>query len=159
MWDSSSWHRMSLCIRDDQNPGKDLEGYGAMGDVELAQTKHSACQASMLLLIYWGAFTHPHFAQAASGPPGLAQFSLPFGAWFGSWNLWGHLHSPGSPRGAGKAEPGSLPPCSTDTSGSRCLGVSSAPRLPPASPRHRWDVHPQLFSAGFTSGTELFGLK
>lgn len=51
MQDSSSWHWMNLCIRDDQNPGKDLAGYGAMGDMELAQPKHSASQASMLLLI------------------------------------------------------------------------------------------------------------
>lgn len=49
---------MSLCIRGAQNPGKDLAGYGAVGDVELAQPKHSASQASMLLLIYQGAFAH-----------------------------------------------------------------------------------------------------
>ena len=65
--DSSSWHRVNPCIRDAQNPEEDLAGFGAVGDMELAQPKHSASQASMQLLIYQGAFAHPYFAQAATG--------------------------------------------------------------------------------------------
>lgn len=139
MQDSSCWHQMSLYIRGSQNPGKDLAGYGAVGDVELAQPKHSASQASMLILIYQGAFAHLTLHKQPVAPTSIrAVISLCARRDLSCTSLLGlDFCSARSPRGMGKSEPGSLPPCSKDTSVSHCL-----PSALPVCLWHCWDVHP-----------------
>lgn len=120
---SSSWHQVSLCIRDAQNPGEALQVMElwvmwSWPNPSTRHPKHPHC-----FLIYWGAFAHPYFAQAVC----WSVVSLHSRLWFVMDSLLGLDSAPAGsgsismvPGAWGELGEQSLTPCV-----SPCLAVSA----------------------------------
>lgn len=114
-----------------------------MGDVKLAQPKHSAPQTSTLLLNLLRCFCPSLLCTSSLLVSGfLAQQAVvchgfPPGARFSSCRVWKHFHGARSLRGAGRAEPDSLSeplPC--------CLRWQLLGTTGTCIPSHsQWDLH------------------